>query len=210
MENFVSKSDQFDRFLEVIEYLKKKGFKQKDIAQKIDVDIYFFSHLKKGTIKEIRTEILNNLKKEYNINPKYITHGASNMFDIAKLKYENFDSFVDSWDLVEHENDHYLHFTMDENFYKFLISIYNFKIASSSDNDAQKLAEAFEKAQESLQENYPLINTPKEYVLIPVDAMIAIATDAIAKEKKLGEVTDLLKYSVPKNKINIPKDNTNN
>lgn len=205
MKNVLNKSEQIDKFLEVIEYLKKKGFKQKDIAQKIDVDLYFFSHLKKGTIKGIRTEILNNLKKEYNINPKYITHGASNMFDIAKLKYEHFDSFVDSWDLVEHENDHYLHFTMDENFYKFLISIYNFKMASSSNNDTQKLAEAFEKAQESLQENYPLITSPKEYVLIPVDDMIAIATDAIAKEKKLGEVTDLLKYSAPKNQDKYPQ-----
>ena len=39
MKIVLNKSEQIDKFLEVIEYLKKKGFKQKDIAQKIDVDI---------------------------------------------------------------------------------------------------------------------------------------------------------------------------
>lgn len=47
MKNVLNKSEQIDKFLEVIEYLKKKGFKQKDIAQKIDVDIYFFHISKK-------------------------------------------------------------------------------------------------------------------------------------------------------------------
>lgn len=57
------------------------------------------------------------------------------MFDTAGLKYENFYKLVDKWDLVKHENKKYLH-SMDENFYKFLIDVYNLKEAfSHSDND---------------------------------------------------------------------------
>lgn len=190
--------EQREKLITVIDYLKSKGIKQKDIAVEIGVDNIYISHLRSGKIKKITPEVIEGLHDVYNINPQYITHGASNMFDTAGLKYENFDSFVDSWDLVEHEDKEYLHFAMDENFYKFLVNVFNLKEASSKTDDVVKAAEAFDKALDSLKENYQPSKTSKEYVLIPADDMLEIAQDNIPKRKSLGEVIDMLSLCLPK------------
>lgn len=143
---------------------------------------------------------LLNLHDEFGINPNYIRKGATNMFDVPSIKYENFESFVDSWDLVEHENKEYLHFTMDENFYKFLIEIYNMMESSTQKNKDKRMKEAFAKAFESLKGNFSDSEHPKEYVLIPADDVIEIATDNIAKRKNLSEVIDILNLHAPKKK----------
>lgn len=120
------------------------------------------------------------------------------MFDVAGSKYKCFDNFVDSWDLVKHENRDYLHFTMDENFYNFLIDVYNLKEASEYQDDSQKWADAFKKAFDSLKENFANTNTKKEYVLIPTDDMIEIASNNVSKRKNLSEVIDILNLYSPK------------
>ena len=190
--------EQRKQLISVIDYLKSTGITQKEIAFEIGVDNIYISHLRSGIVKYITPEVLEGMHDAYNINPQYITHGASNMFDVAGSKYEHFDNFVDSWDLVEHENKDYLHFTMDENFYNFLISVYNIKEASQNSDDAKKMAEAFEKAFESLKENFSNSSIPKEYVLIPADDMIEIASDNISKRKSLSEVVDILNMYSPK------------
>lgn len=191
---------QFKQLIAVIDYLKSIGIMQKEIAITIGQDNVYISHLRSGTLKYIPPDVISNLKRAYNINPRYITHGASNMFDIAGLKYENFDNFVDKWDLVEHEDKEYLHFSMDENFYKFLIDVYNLKEASSKSNDAERMAEAFQKALESLKENFSDSTNSKEYVLIPADDMLEIAQDNIPKRKSLNELSKTLNFYPPKNK----------
>lgn len=189
--------EQRKQLISVIDYLKSTGITQKEIAFEIGVDNIYMSHLRSGIVKYITPEVLEGMHDAYNINPKYITHGATNMFDVAGSKYEHFDNFVDSWDLVEHENKEYLHFIMDENFYSFLTSVYNLKEASQNSDDAKKMAEAFEKAFESLKENFSNASKPKEYVLIPADDMIEIATDNISKRKSLSEVVDILNMYSP-------------
>ena len=189
--------EQRKQLISVIDYLKSTGITQKEIAFEIGVDNIYMSHLRSGIVKYITPEVLEGMHDAYNINPQYITHGATNMFDVAGSKYEHFDNFVDSWDLVEHENKEYLHFIMDENFYSFLTSLYNLKEASQNFDDAKKMAEAFEKAFESLKENFPNASKPKEYVLIPADDMIEIATDNISKRKSLSEVVDILNMYSP-------------
>ena len=124
------------------------------------------------------------------------------MYDIPGFKYENFESFVDDWDLVEHENKEYLHFTMDENFYKFLIGVYNLMEASTHDEKNKRMEEALSEAIKSLKENYPDLEKPKEYVLIPADDMEEIAKDNVKRRKSLGEVTDILNI-YPKKKKTI-------
>lgn len=190
--------EQRKQLISVIDYLKSTGISQKEIAFEIGVDNVYMSHLRSGTVKYITPEVIEGLHDAYNINPQYITHGATNMIDIAGSKYEHFDNFVDSWDLIEHEDKNYLHFTMDENFYNFLISVYNLKEASQNSDDAKKLAEAFEKAFESLKENFSASNKPKEYVLIPADDMIEIASDNIPKRKSLNEFINILNLYPPK------------
>ena len=199
MKDRLGIEQQREKFISVIDYLKSKGIKQTDIGAKIGADNIYISHLRSGIIKNITQAVINKLHDGYNINPQYITHGASNMFDTAGLKYENFDSFVDNWDLVEHEDREYLHFAMDENFYKFLVNVFNLKEASSKTDDVAKAAEAFDKALDSLKENYQPSKTSKEYVLIPADKIPEIAQDNILKRKRLTEVMNMLSLYPPKN-----------
>lgn len=191
---------QRKRFANVIEHLSYSGNKKKEIASRIGLSPYDISHLLSGKLINITDDVLENLHKEFGVNPNYIRKGATNMFDIPGIKYENFESFVDSWDLVEHENKEYLHFTMDENFYKFLIKIYNMMEASTQKSKDKILQEAFVKAFESLKGNFSDSERPKEYVLIPADDMMEIATENVARRKSLNEVIKILNLDTPKEK----------
>ena len=177
--------EQRKQFANVIDYLLQTGTKKKEIALRIGRTTYDISHFLSGDLISIPDDVLENLHEEFGINPNYIRKGATNMFDIPGIKYENFESFVDSWDLVEHENEEYLHFTMDENFYNFLIEIYNFMEASTQRNKEKRMKEAFEKAFGTLKESFSDSEHPKEYVLIPADDMMESATDNVAKRKNL-------------------------
>lgn len=155
MNKKLSIDEQRRNFLNVIDYLKSTGLNQKEIAGKIGSDTIQISHIRSGTIKYIPPELIDNLHKKCNINPHYIIYGASNMFDTASLKYEHFDKFVEKWSLVEHEDKKYLYFTMDENFYKFLIDVYTLKETdtSSNTNAFTKTAESFYNALENHKKN---------------------------------------------------------
>lgn len=133
---------QRKQFTNVIDHLLETGHKQKDIAKKIGLNSYDISHLISGSIKNIPYEVIENLHDEFEINPNYIIKGATNMYDIPGIKYENFENFVDDWDLVEHENEEYLHFKMDENFYNFLIEIYKLKEAFFDSETSKKSTES--------------------------------------------------------------------
>lgn len=185
---------QREKLIEVIDYLKSTGINQKKIGFEIGVDNIYLSHLRSGGIKNITQEVLEGLHYAYGVNTRYITHGASNMFDTVGIKYASFDSFVDSWDLVEHEDKSYLHFSMDENFYKFLIEVYNLKEASKKTDDKEKMTEAFQKAFELLKEKHPTESSPKDFVLIPADDMIEIAQANISRRKSLNEVVNILNF----------------
>lgn len=191
---------QREQFALVINHLKQTNHSQKDIAQKIGLTSFDISHIKSGSIKKISKEIIDNLHNEFNINPNFILKGASNMYDIPGIKYENFEEFVDNWNLVDHERKEYLHFSMDENFYKFLIDVYKLKEASIISDNTKEMKDAFAKAFESLKENFSTSNSSKEYVLLPVDDMIEIMSDNVSKRKELCNVLDILNLSPPKNK----------
>lgn len=183
---------QREQLIKVIDYLMSTGIQQKKIGIEIGTDNVYLSHLRSGTIKNIPTEVIEGLHDAYHINPRYITHGASNMFDITELKYDSFDSFVDSWDLVEHEDKSYLHFSMDENFYNFLIHVFHLKEASERTGDPEKMAEAFQKALDSLKEKHPMKSSLKEYVLIPATDVLEIAQENDNRRKNLNEVINIL------------------
>lgn len=146
----LDQKEQCKQLVNVIDYLTSQKRTQASIAKTVGVDPSFISRLRSSTAKSISPELVSSFKENYKINPRYITHGASNMLDTADIMYEMFDEFVDSWDFVEHENNAYLHFFMDENFYKFLIKVYNLKVASSALDEVQKVAQAFSQALDSL------------------------------------------------------------
>lgn len=197
---------QREQFVKVIKHLTQNGTTHKEIAKRIGVTTYDISHLKSGKIKNVSKEIIDNLQAEFSINPNYILKGASNMYDIPEIKYTNFKYFVDDWDLVTYqdlvtyERKEYLHFIMDENFYKFLIDVHHLKEASKNSDNKEKMEEALNKASESLKENFPDSSNPKEYVLIPVTDQIEFASDNVPRIKALGEVIDMFNALVPINK----------
>lgn len=194
----LNSDEQRKQFANVIEHLVQTGNRKKEIASKIGLTAYDISHLISGELKNISDEVLDNLHEEFGINPNYIRKGASNMYDIPGIKYDSFESFVDEWDLVEHENKNYLHFTIDENFYNFLVNIYNLKEASERTGKSKMMDDAFIKAFESLKDTFSNSPQPKEYVLIPADDMLEIAQDNIPKRESLSEVIDILKIYPPK------------
>jgi DNA-binding Xre family transcriptional regulator len=184
--------NQREQFSKVIEHLLKTGIKKKEIAARIALSTYDISHILSGAIKNITIEVLENLHAEFGINPNYIRKGTSNMFDIPGMKFENFEAFVDKWDLVEHENKKYLHFTIDENFYKFLIDVYDYMVIANPKTDVNEKKEAFTEALNALKNNFPDIQQPQEYVLIPADDMIEITSNNISRQKNLSEVIDII------------------
>ena len=195
-----------DRLKYVIKtWLGAKGVMQKSIAEAIDEDSSFFSKLYKNK-QSIPDSLLIYLHEKYSINPKYITDGTPNILDIPHLKYDNFTKFVDGWDLVSHEihlldatgaiekkEEEFLHFYMDEFFYKFLINIYKYKEVSNNTDDEMKLTEATERAIETLKNSYES-GSSSEYVLIPADSLKEISTDNISWRKNINEVIDILKF----------------
>lgn len=194
----LNNDEKREQFAQVIDHLMQNGHKQKEIATRIGLTTYDISHLKSGALKEISSEVIDNLHEEFHINPNFIVKGATNMYDIPGIKYENFENFVDDWNLVNHESKSYLHFFMSENFYKFLIDVYNLKEASANSDDSPKMKAAFEKAFESLKENFSDSDNSKEFVLLPKDVMLKIIQDNIPKRQELGEIIDLLNLSPPK------------
>lgn len=72
---------------------------------------------------------------------------------------------------------------------------------STVSNTLKQMPEAFKKASSSLMENYKDSNKSKEYVLIPADDAIKIATENVPKRKHLREVIDILKVHSPKIKF---------
>jgi hypothetical protein len=196
-----------DRLKYVIKtWLGAKGVMQKSIAEAIDEDSYSFSKLYKNK-QSIPDSLLIYLHEKYDINPKYIIDGAPNILDIPHLKYDAFTKFVDRWDLVSHEiyppdatgkrekkeEKEFLHFYMDEFFYKFLINIYKYKEASNNTDDEMKLTEATESAIETLKNSYES-GSSCEYVLIPADDLKEISTDNIPARKNINAFIDCLKY----------------
>lgn len=183
---------QREQLIKVLDYLKTKGIKQKEVAIKIGVDQITLSQIRNGTIKYIQREIVENLHDEFEINSDYILYGADCMFDKQGFKYANFERFVDEWDLVEYENGSYLHFTMDELFYDFLLEVYEYKEVVEKQT-ANKVTDSINYILNELKRKYNTKSKPREYVLIPADDIVRIVQENKQKRKALAEVVDILK-----------------
>lgn len=179
---------QRSQLAKVFEYLKMREKKntQKEIAARTGVDEIYLSHLKSGVIKYIPNEFLINLNTAFNINPAYIRLESEFILDVTGTKLEHFEKFADSWDVVEKDSDRYLHFTMDRNFYDFLLEVEKARLAtdegiSSLDTEIKNLKELYSGSP-----------NPEEFVLIPKNNFIEIVQESVYDHKKLSEVIDLL------------------
>lgn len=171
----------------VFEYLKSAGISQRDIADQVDCNEDELSHLKSGKIKYIPDELLSKLHKAYNINPNYIRLRSDILLDMVGHKLEQFESFVDSWNTVKKGDHEYLHITMDQNFYNFLIATDRANIVST-----HKTTLEFEI--NSLKESNNLPSCPNEFVIIPRNNFIDIVQEASQEQKQLSEVIDLFEH----------------
>lgn len=192
MRYMVEAEEQRKNFIKVIDYLKSRGIKQKDIGAKIGLDSSSISKLCSGEIKYISDSVLENLHVEFNINPNFIRYNSEFIIDIPQLKFEGFESFVEEWEVVDYKEKSYLHFSMDENFYNFLLEVYTLKenLPTTEDNKAPN---AFLSAFESLKRSYSTKANSKNYVLIPSDDYKKISKANKHRRKALNEVIDIIK-----------------
>lgn len=188
---------QRKRFKKVLDYLKNQGISQQELANKCNLEPTQITSYKSGKIQFIPDEFLKEMQKHYNINPKYIRLTSERMFDIIRMKFSNFETFVDSWDTVEklkinkdgtQEIKKYLHFKMDKNFYNFLVEVDTARLAvdagiSCLSNEIENLNELF-SGEPDLQ----------EYVLLPKNNFIEILEDNIRSRKSLNEIVNFSKY----------------
>lgn len=179
--------EQRDRLSKVFIFLKTKGYEQKEIAVQIGSDSYEISQLKNGTRKYIPDYILDGLREHYQINPEYIRCNSDIMIDIQGTRLENLEKLVEDWDTVKKENNRYLHFTMDRNFYDFLLAVSKARLAS--DEGVSSLATEI-KALSAIYNGKPDI---QEFVLLPRNDFIEYLTDSKNAEKQLDEILDFSK-----------------
>lgn len=188
---------QRERLSNVFEYLKKNGISQKEIADNVDVSPETLSQYKNGKIKYIPNTFLENISRVYNINPRYVRLDSGYMVDIPGIKLSNFEAFVDSWDVVDRTAmdsngkcivEKYLHFTMDKNFYEFLIDV---------DKARQVVKEGLSDLSgeiEQLKEIFSGEPELQEFVLIPRNIFINILNDLVQPRKALEEAFSLIDY----------------
>lgn len=203
--------EQRKQFCKVLDYLTSIGHTQKDIAAKIGSDYVSLSHLRSGKIKNIPSELVDNLHEEFDINPEFIYSGSDYMIDIPGLKLTNFEHFVDKWDIVDHDPKPYVRFSINENFYNFLLEVYAQKEISiateaeckktctkkeCSKNKCNKATTMFSEALKTLKKSYSDNGISKEYLLIPTDLTPEITEAHTRKRKNLHEVMDLLNFKL--------------
>jgi transcriptional regulator with XRE-family HTH domain len=188
-KNELNLDEQRERLAKVFTYLKEHGNSQRDIADATDVDETFLSHLKSGKIKYIPDDFLNKLLTAYNISPRYIRLESEYILDITGTKLSNFEVFVDFWDVVEKGTDKYLHFSMDRNFYDFLLEVDKARLATDEG------ISSLDVEINNLKELYSGVPIPEEFVLIPRNNFIEIVQEAKEYHKKLNDVINLIEYS---------------
>lgn len=169
----------------VMDFLKKRGIKQKEIASVAGISIYDIPNYKKGKVA-IPDEFLETLHDEYNINIDYIRKGSNFLLDIPNLKLSNFESFVDDWAYVKDNNDtKFLHLTMDENFYNFLIEIASLK---NNLTDKEYLSVLDNIAKQYMNKEC----VERDFVILPCSKFTEILETNPSKVKHLNEVIDIL------------------
>ena len=194
------KTEQRNRLKKVYEYLRLSGITQADLSKQLDVDESTLSHyVSDSSPHKISPSFLTKLHKKYNINPNYVYGSSDMMLDIYGKQLSNLISFTnEKWDTVfrtstdENGNEitnRYLHFTMNKNFYDFLLDVDVAKMAcekgvSSLSDEISRLKELYD-AEPDLQ----------EFVVIPRNEFTEIVQEHAAERKQLEEVLNLMQYS---------------
>lgn len=186
-------NEQRERLIQVFDYLRLIGVNQSTICEKLsknkpNYDESQLSHIKSGKIKYIPDDLLERLHDIYNINPLYVRLESDFMLDTEWEKFKSFVNFVDTWDTVKKGDKNYLHLTMDQSFYDFLISVDKANLIKDNFKN-------FEKILENIKGKHQENKGTSEYVVIPKNEFIQIVQSAVEDRKQFSEIIDILEYS---------------
>lgn len=186
-------NEQRERLIQVFDYLRLIGVNQSTICEKLsknkpNYDESQLSHIKSGKIKYIPDDLLERLHDIYNINPLYVRLESDFMLDTEWEKFKSFVNFVDTWDTVKKGDKNYLHLTMDQSFYDFLISVDKANLIKDNFKN-------FEKILENIKGKHQEDKGTSEYVVIPKNEFIQIVQSAVEDRKQFSEIIDILEYS---------------
>lgn len=186
-------NEQRERLIQIFDYLRLIGANQSTICKKLsenklNYDESQLSHIKSGKIKYIPDDLLERLHDIYNINPLYVRLESDFMLDTEWEKFKSFVNFVDTWDTVKKGDKNYLHLTMDQSFYDFLISV-------DKANLIKENFKNFEKILENIKGKHQEDKGTSEYVVIPKNEFIQIVQSAAEDRKQFSEIIDILEYS---------------
>lgn len=186
-------NEQRERLIQVFDYLRLIGVNQSTICEKLsknkpNYDESQLSHIKSGKIKYIPDDLLERLHDIYNINPLYVRLESDFMLDTEWEKFKSFVNFVDTWDTIKKGDKNYLHLTMDQSFYDFLISVDKANLIKDNFKN-------FEKILENIKGKHQEDKGTSEYVVIPKNEFIQIVQSAVEDRKQFSEIIDILEYS---------------
>lgn len=193
-------SQQNQPLCDVLNYLKKKHhLSQATIVAELSqlptctgITSIKLSQYKSLYIKELPSELITAFHELYNINPDYLRGTSKNMLDNAKIHLEALQNVIKNWttiirtprniDTPSHEGK-YLTFTLDANFYNFLLDIdfaklMRLKGLHSYDAELQKYKMNYNESQEA---NYI------DYILIPSNTLWEIIENEKEKRRILDE-----------------------
>lgn len=190
------------RFQNVIDNLKEtQGITQGEIAKQlnesinIEIDSSKIYQYKTGYIS-LPDSIIEKMHKTYNVNPDYLRGTSECMYDDAKRKYDFLKYLVKDWKTTEkhytdsqgkHIIDKYLHLTIENKLYNFLINVDSKKILK--EQGLQSFEEEFEKCKKEYNDNGD--TTPGEYVLIPRNCFCEIVESEMRNRLVLDELLNL-------------------
>ena len=172
---------------QAFQYLKNNGVTQREIADQLGVgwDESKISNIKSGKIKETPLELISLLENNYQINPEYLAGKSNIPLNYVGADFKFFQKIVSRWETVEHNKQNYLHVTMNQNLYDYLVELdYIHRCAESG-----SINEDLER--KNLQQIYAASPKDCEYVVIPCDNFDEIVSTAIETRKKLEEVVDM-------------------
>ena len=186
-------NEQRERLIQVFDYLRLIGVNQSTICEKLsknkpNYDESQLSHIKSGKIKYIPDDLLERLHDIYNINPLYVRLESDFMLDTEWEEFKSFVNFVDTWDTIKKGDKNYLHLTMNQSFYDFLISVDKANLIKDNFKN-------FEKILENIKGKHQEDKGTSEYVVIPKNEFIQIVQSAVEDRKQFSEIIDILEYS---------------
>ena len=196
----IDKNDtQSKRFSNVLDYLKSKGISNREVLDCyifetndnsiLNRDDTYFSNIKAGKIKNIPNSLIIFLQNKYHINPDYLNLESSHMLDTTNENIKNFEKILREKNIVNGDNNKYLHVTIDKNLIDLLTSIIELD-KYAKDNPSFD----YEQERRNLIESFSNEPNPTEYVLLPRNYFSKIVKESKNKAEKVQDVINLIDY----------------